>query len=636
MAKSKRILDTIEGPADLKGLSNEELTKLAAEIRAEIIGMASVNGGHLASSLGAVETILAVHSLIDSPNDKFIFDVGHQAYAHKLVTGRRSEFSSTRQFGGLSGFPRPDESPHDVHPSGHASDSLSVALGLAKARDMAGKRSQQKIVCLIGDASVGGGMAFEALNHIGQAQTPMVIILNDNKMSISNNVGALMKHLGAIRASGSYRTARDTMQDRLETSGRAGRTLSRMGKTAKDSVKQLFLPHTMIFEQLNIVCTTPIDGHDIATLREVIGTALESDAPVLVHVVTKKGAGYPPAEANPELFHGIGPFDVKTGVPKKSSSTAPSYTKVFGECMMREVSADKRVVAFSAAMKGGTGLSELARRRPLNFVDTGITEEHCVGMAAGLAAGGYKPVVAIYSTFLQRAIDQIIVDVALPKLDCVFCLDRAGLVGNDGPTHHGAFDLVYLRMIPNMTVFAPSDEAELAQGLRTALAVGGPFAIRYPRGAAAGVPVPEEPEVLEVGKSRVLREAEQPAVTMLSFGAMAKTALAAADILAEQGIAARVVDMRWVKPLDVQAVKEACGSTLILTLEDGAISGGAGSAVLECLNSLGNAGCVSAAPQVLTLGLPDEFVRHGKTETLMQSLGLDAESVAQKAVEALQ
>lgn len=614
----KRILDALTSPADLKLLTDEELTILAREIREEIVAVTSRTGGHVASSLGAVEIILAVHSLIDCPQDKLVFDVGHQAYAHKLVTGRLKDFGTLRTYGGLSGFPKPDENPCDVHPSGHASDSLSVALGLAKARDLHG--GSEKVVAVIGDAALSGGMAFEALNHIGQAQTPLVIILNDNEMSISRNVGALIKHLGNLRASTQYRQTRDSLQEKLESSGPAGTALVNWGRNVKDSMKQLVIPQSMMFEQLGILCTAPIDGHDIGLLRETLATVLATDGPVLVHAITKKGAGYGPALQNPERFHGVGPYDIATGAALKKKAPVLTYTEAFGRALVQEARQNADIVAITAAMKDGTGLAPFAEEFPDRFVDAGIAEEHAVGMAAGLAAGGKKPVVAIYSTFLQRAIDQMIINCALSELDVVFAIDRAGVVGEDGPTHHGMFDLVYTRMVPHMRVLAPSNEAELAGALHTALSLGGPFAIRYPRGEAEGVPVPKNPALFELGRANVVHEGDD--VAILAFGRMVSRALAAADLLAQQGVQARVVDMRWVKPLDTQAIAEAAATKLVVTVEGGVISGGAGEGVLGELSRLG-----SKVP-ALTLGISDEFVTQGKTDLLLHDLGLDAEGIA--------
>ncbi|MBO4365819.1 MAG: 1-deoxy-D-xylulose-5-phosphate synthase [Eggerthellaceae bacterium] len=613
-----RILDAISSPADLKCLTNEELDILCREIREEIVSVTSRNGGHVASSLGAVEIIVALHSLMDCPHDRIVFDVGHQAYAHKLLTGRLEGFSTLRQIGGMSGFPKPSESPYDVHPSGHASDSLSIATGLAKARDLSG--DDQKIVALIGDASLAGGMAFEALNYIGQEQMPMVIVLNDNGMSISRPVGALVRHLGTLRTSQRYQETREALQEKMEEGGRMAGGLLNFGRNMKDSMKQFFVPHAMLFEQLGITCTAPVDGHDIAALRETLEAALNAKRPVLVHVVTRKGAGYTVAQNNPELFHGVGPYDAITGKVLKKPGAHPSYTQVFGEALVREARNDSDVVAITAAMKDGTGLKQFSELFPDRFFDTGITEEHAVGMAAGLATAGKKPVVAVYSTFLQRAVDQIIIDVALANLDVVFAIDRAGLVGDDGPTHHGVFDMAYLRMVPNMRIMAPSDEAELARALRTALSLGGPVALRYPRGEAEGASVPSSPEPFEVGRGVVRREGSD--VAILAFGRMVSQSLQAARILEDEGIDARVVDMRWVKPIDEDAVEAAANTRLVVTVEDGVSMGGAGSAVLETMARLG-----LNAP-ILNLGLPDSFVDHGKVSELFARLGLNAEGIA--------
>ena len=615
----KRILDSIQSPQNLKVLSEEDLGILANEIRDEIISVTSKTGGHVASSLGAVETILAVHSLIDSPKDRFLFDVGHQSYAHMLITGRLAEFSSLRQYQGLSGFPKPDKNPHDVHPSGHASDSLSVACGLARARDLKG--TDEKIVALIGDASLGGGMALEALNDIGQAQTPMVIILNDNEMSISRPVGALAKHLGALRTTRSYRQGRDEMQDFIEKAlGPAGRALVGLGKSAKESLKQFVIPDTMMFEALGIICSPPVDGHDIHDLRRVLKAALKADAPVLVHVVTKKGCGYKPAEDDPSRFHGTGPYDIATGASTKKKPLNKTFTQAFSEALIAEAEKDDKVVAITAAMADGTGLAPFAKRFPERCFDVGIAEEHAVGMASGMASGGLKPVVALYSTFAQRAIDQIIIDNALANSNVVFAFDRAGLVGDDGPTHHGAFDLSYLRMIPGMRVLAPSDESELAHALHTALNNPGPFAIRYPRGEAPGAMMPLHPLDLEPGVSRVVREGCDCAI--LSFGRMLANALQASELLDAAGISARVVDMRWAKPLDESVIRRAAETGLVVTLEDNTLHGGAGHGVLSALSDL------SIEVPTLLMGLPDRFIEQGPVEQLFHELGLDAESIA--------
>lgn len=615
-----RILDSIDAPDKLKLLTDEELAILAGEIREEIIQVTSKTGGHVASSLGAVEIILAVHSLIDSPRDRFLFDVGHQSYAHMLITGRLKEFSTLRQYKGLSGFPKPQSNVHDVHPSGHASDSLSVACGLARARDLRG--GKEKIVTLIGDASLAGGMAFEALNDLGQAQTPLVIILNDNEMSISRNVGAMAKHLGSLRVSNNYRKSRDSMQDFVESSfGPAGKAFVKFGKSAKDSLKQFVIPDTMLFEQLGIVCTPPVDGHNISALKATLRRALASDVPVLVHVVTKKGAGYLPAEKDPSRFHGVGPYDIKTGASVKSSSSALTYTQAFTAAFEHEAERDERICAISAAMIDGTGLRSFATKHPERCFDVGIAEAHAVGMASGLALGGQKPVVALYSTFLQRAVDQVIINVALCNLDVVFAIDRAGLVGDDGPTHHGMFDMALLRTVPNMKIIAPSNEAELVHALHTALMLQGPVALRYPRGAAQGVALPQDPLYMKPGCARVVREGDDASI--LAFGRMVSYALNAAEQLESEGYHVRVVDMRWVKPLDRQAICDAARTGVVVTVEDGVSVGGAGEGVAEVLAEAG------LNPAFEILGLPDSFVEQGKVDQLFADLGIDAQGIAQ-------
>ena len=613
-----RILDAISSPADLKVLDNDELAILAREIRQEIVATTSVTGGHVASSLGAVDIIVALESLLDMPRDRVVFDVGHQAYAHTLLTGRREAFKTLRTYGGISGFTKPHESPYDVHYSGHASDSLSIATGLAKARQLKG--TDEKVVALIGDASLAGGMAFEALNYMGNEQLPLVVILNDNEMSISRNVGALMKHLGNIRANSHYREAREGLQAAMEQGGPAARGLLGFGKNMKESLKQMVIPHTMIYESLGIVCTHPVDGHNIAELRDILSLVLEMDGPALVHVVTRKGEGYEPARQDPERFHGTGPYDIATGKAVKKPAKAPSYTEVFGAALADEAARDKDVVAITAAMTGGTGLKDFAAEFPERFVDVGIAEEQAIGMAAGLASGGKKPVVALYSTFMQRAVDQLIIDCALPDANVVLAFDRAGLVGDDGPTHHGVFDMVYSRMVPNVRVLAPSDEAELVHALHTALSLPGPVTLRYPRGEAEGACLPDAPELLEVGKARVVREGGD--VALLAFGRMVGCARAAADLLAAEGIECRVVDMRWVKPLDEEAIAAAAATRLVVTVEEGVIAGGAGQGVLEVLARLG------AQVPAITLGIPDQFVGQGPVGRLFADLGLDAEGIA--------
>ncbi len=621
-----RIIDALVHPHDLKALDNEELALVAHEIREQIVATTSVTGGHVASSLGAVETIVALHAELDCPQDRIVFDVGHQAYAHKILTGRLDQFDTLRQLGGISGFPNPTESVFDVHPSGHASDSLSIALGLAKARDLRG--TNEHIVALIGDASISGGMAFEALNQIGLERSRMVIVLNDNGMSISPNVGALAHHFSHLRASNAYRDRRDFLLRRMSTAGPAARAAMAFMNSAKGSVKHLLLPeYSMLFEHMGITCLAPVDGHDIGALRYTLRNALDSHGPTLVHVVTQKGKGYEPAERTPQLFHGVGPYDPATGEVASSTCNGPTYTDVFGTTMLHEARNDSRIVAITAGMEGGTGLTSFAQEFPTRCIDVGIAEEHAVGLASGLAAGGCKPVVAIYSTFLQRSVDQVIVDMALAKQDVVLCVDRAGLVGEDGVTHQGAFDLVFCRMVPNMRVLAPSDGLELESALRTAFALGGPFAIRYPKGSCAVLVPGGESEVLQEGVSRTLAEGDD--VAILALGSMVRPALEAAGTLSQQGVSTRVVDLRWAKPLDREAICAAAHCKLLVTVEEGSLNGGVGEGVLSVLAQ------ENLQVPTLTLGLPDRFVAQGTRAQLLHNVGLDAEGITAAITERL-
>lgn len=617
-----KILDRIQKPDDLRDLSYDELGELAQELRAEMIEATSVNGGHLASSLGAVEIILAAHRVLRLPHDKLLFDVGHQAYAHKLLTGRREGFEHLRKTNGVSGFTRRDESPYDVHDAGHASDALPTALGLALARDIEGLDTN--IVTVVGDASMAGGLSYEALNYIGQQQFKrFVIVLNDNEMSISRSVGAFASYLAGIRTSKAYTNVRDSVEGGLSRSGKVGDTLVRLGEKAKEATKHFLIPG-MFFEDMGFTYLGPIDGHDLFLMQESLERALSMGKPVIIHAVTKKGLGYAPAQANPEAFHGVGPFDIATGEVKKAKGGAPTYTSVFSKRLIAEAQENPCIVGITAAMPAGTGLDAFAKRFPRRFFDVGIAEECAVTMASGLAIGDFVPVVAVYSTFLQRAYDEIATNVCLQNLHVVFAVDRAGLVGEDGSTHHGAFDLAYLRTLPNMRIVAPSDEAELACALRAALEADGPFAIRFPRGKAEGVEVPENPEALPPCARVVHGEGEGAVdVSILALGRMVGRSVAAACELESAGFAVRVYDMRWVKPVDAEAVEAAAaGSRLLVSVEDGTLSGGFGSAVLEVLADRG------VAKPVLRLGLPDGFVGHGNVDELFGSLGLDAAGIA--------
>lgn len=616
MTSPKRILDCVSTPADLHLLSVDELEILASEIRSQIIATTSKTGGHVASSLGAVEIILACHSVLNVPHDKLVFDVGHQSYAHKLVTGRLSQFDTLRTYGGISGFPKPSESPYDAHTSGHASDSLSVASGYAKANVL--NNADNYVVSVIGDASLAGGMAFEALNYIGSQQLPMVIILNDNEMSISHNVGALMRHLGNMRTTGVYRNARDTIQERMESGGWVSNAFAEWGKRIKESTKHMIIPDSMIYEQLGIVCTPPINGNNIADLQEMLRLVLPMKCPVLIHAVTKKGVGYEPAERDPVRFHGIGPYDPETGAQAASSLDDLQYTAVFSNALLEEAKKDDAIVAITAAMEEGTGLAAFHHAFPSRFIDVGIAEEQAVGMAAGLAFAGMKPVVAVYSTFLQRALDQLIVDVALPHQNVVFALDRAGIVGCDGPTHHGAFDIALLRPVPNMRILVPSDAEELQNALHTALCLEGPVAIRYPRGTACNPPS-GNPVVLEEGKAHKVVDGTDAAI--LAWGRMVGVAKEAAETLKARGVSVLVYDMRWAKPIDREAVVNAAHTGFVITIEEGSVIGGAGAGVLEILAQH------ELTPRVSVLGLPDSFVAQGNTEQLLEDAGLSVQSI---------
>lgn len=617
------ILDSIDEPSALKALSPDELSRLAAEIRATLIATVSETGGHLAPNLGVVELTLGLHRALDCPRDRIVWDVGHQAYVHKLITGRRNEFSTLRTYGGVCGFPKRSESPCDTHDAGHASNSISVALGLALARDLRG--TDETVVAVIGDGSLTGGMAFEALDHAGHVGTRLIVLLNDNEMSIAPNVGAISSYLARVRLDRRYRRLRDDVESVLART-KVGAAMVAAGEAAKESVKQLIVPG-MLFEELGIQYIGPIDGHDIAQVHNAITWAKSADGPVIVHAVTRKGMGYTHAEDRPDEFHGLGPFSVETGKANGSGPKPLSYTEVFSRAVVQEAERDERIVAITAAMPAGTGLTQFAGRFPDRFFDVGIAEQHAVGLAAGLAHGGLIPVVAIYSTFLQRAYDQVIMDAALQGLHIVFCLDRAGLVGEDGPTHHGVFDLTYLRAIPNLAIMAPADEAELADMLHTALTFDGPVAIRYPRGAGRGVALAPEPRTLVPAVSERRREGAD--VSLLAIGRMVDVAEQAAEILSGQGIDAEVVNMRWLKPIDGAAILDAATRPLVVTLEENTGEGGFGAAVMEVLADAGK------TVPVLRIAVPDCFVTHGQTSMLLEEIGLTPEQVAVRVADRL-
>lgn len=613
------VLDTIEQPQDLKKLSFSQLEKLAGEIRHLIIQTIAKNGGHLAPNLGVVELTLALHKVFDSPKDKFIWDVGHQAYIHKILTGRRTKFGSIRQLNGISGFPKRNESQHDAFGTGHSSTSLSAALGLALARDLSGQKSH--VLAIIGDGSLTGGQAFEALNHAGHLGTRMTVILNDNEMSIAKNVGALSEYLSKMRTTSTYSKVKHDIEYLLRRIPAIGDSVAKTAERVKDSLKYLLVPG-VFFEELGFTYLGPIDGHNINSLIEVLQQTKNIDGPVLIHVITQKGKGYQPAECNAAQFHGVGPFCVETGAISKSNGN-PTYTGVFGDTLIKLAESDPDIVAITAAMSEGTGLKKFASQYPKRFWDVGIAEQHAVTMAAGLAAAGKKPVVALYSTFLQRAYDQVLHDVCLQKLPVIFALDRAGIVGEDGPTHHGVFDFSFLRHIPNIIVMAPKDEAELRNMMTTAVHTNAPVAIRYPRGSGTGADITKELEILPVGKAEEL--IHEGTMALLAIGAMVDPCLQAAGLLAQKGISCRVINARYLKPLDGELIRRLARETgAIVTVEDNSLAGGFGSAVLEYINT-NNLNWV----KILRLGWSDQFIEQGSRSELLAKYGMTPEGIAE-------
>lgn len=620
---TKNILETINSPADVKALSLDELKQLAEEIRQFLISVISKTGGHLAPNLGVVELSLALHRVFSTPEDKIVFDVGHQSYIHKIITGRREQFPTLRQYGGLSGFPKRSESEHDAFGTGHSSTSISAALGMAVARDLQGK--DYNVVAVIGDGSMTGGMAFEALNNAGTLHKKMIVVLNDNEMSISKNVGAMSEYLYQLRTGETYNKIKHDIEGWLKNM-EFGTDVLKAIRRLKGSVKYLMVP-TSIFEELGFTYLGPVDGHDLQGLTEVLQAAKKIDGPVLVHVLTKKGKGYKPAEESPNKFHGTGPFEIATGKKIANPNAPITYTEVFGKTLTELANEDKEIIGITAAMPDGTGMSTFAKAHPERFFDVGIAEQHAVTSAAGAAAAGMKPVAAIYSTFLQRAYDSVLHDICMQKLHVTLCLDRAGLVGDDGYTHHGVFDYAYLRSMPEMTIMAPKDENELRHMLKTAVDYDGPVSVRYPRGSGVGVEITEPMHSLPIGKAEVLREGKD--VCLWAIGSMVQSALQVAAKLAEQGISAGVVNMRFAKPLDKELLlAHAAQYGKIVTLEEGTLQGGVGSAVLETLNEAK----MLQQCRVLTLGIPDEFVLHGDKKLLMKDLGLDVDAIVAKTI----
>lgn len=617
-------LEDITSPADLRGLSIPELETIANDLRHTIIDTVSKTGGHLAPSLGVVELTLALHYVFNTPKDKLIWDVGHQSYAHKLLTGRQKSFGTLRQYKGLSGFPKFKESPYDAFETGHSSTSISAALGMACAKALTGNKD--KVVAIIGDGSMTAGLAFEALNQAGHLDKDLIVILNDNEMSISANVGAMSSFLSRQLTSKTVRRLRKHISTSLKELHGVGDRFLNVLKKSEENIKGFFTP-AMLFEALKFYYIGPIPGHDLEALIPTLENIRDNvDGPILVHVITKKGKGYRPAEENPGNYHGLGPFDIKTGTPYPSPGSI-SYTEVFGRTLQKIARKDPKVVAISAAMPAGTGLKGFSEEFPARFYDVGIAEQHGVTFAAGLSTEGLRPVVAIYSSFFQRALDQIIHDVCIPNLPVTLAIDRGGVVGDDGPTHHGVFDISFLRYIPNLTYMAPKDENELQHMLYTALALGSPAAIRYPRGSGEDVPLDTELLHLEIGKGELLREGTD--ILLFPIGNRVAPAMRAATELQKLGIEVAVINPRFIKPLDSELLclwAEKTGR--VITVEDNAQHGGFGSLVLEVLSENKLFGVKS-----LLLGHPDHFIEHGPQETLWKNSHIDSRAIITAALE---
>jgi 1-deoxy-D-xylulose-5-phosphate synthase len=608
------ILEKIDSPLDLKKLSFDEMRLLSEELRQVIIQTVSVNGGHLASSLGVIETTLALHYVFDTPKDKIIWDVGHQSYSHKLLTGRRDRFSTIRKENGLSGFPKIAESAYDAFGTGHSSTSISAALGIIEGRDR--NKEDFKVIAVIGDGAMTGGLAFEGLNNAGHLKKDLIVILNDNEMSISPNVGALSSYMNRILTGEFYRKFKKETKSFLEGIPKVGGQVAKMAQKAEETLKGILLPG-LLFEELGFDYVGPIDGHNTELLIETLKRIKTSTSPTLIHVITKKGKGYEFSEKNPCVFHGVGPFELETG-SQISSKNSINYSEAFGACLSDLAGTDRRIIAISAAMKEGTGLNCFADKFPDRFYDVGIAEPHAVTFAAGLASRGLRPVVAIYSTFLQRAYDEIIHDVCLQKLPVIFAIDRAGIVGEDGPTHHGLFDISYLRHIPQLVCMAPKDGAELGRMLEFALSYDGPAAIRYPRGR-----VPDNPvacSAVTLGKGEVLLDGSD--IALLAIGSSVMPALKASQRLERDGIKAAVINARFVKPLDRELILSVASRIpKILTIEENNLQGGFGTAVLESLNDSG------ISVKLRRLGIRDQFVEQGPPDKLRAKYGIDEEGI---------
>jgi len=617
-----KLLEQIDHPIDIKKLDREELEKLCDEIREKILSTVSKNGGHLASNLGVVELTVGLHYVFNLPIDKLIWDVGHQSYTHKLLTGRRDRFHTLRQYEGISGFPKRDESPYDTFDSGHSGTSISAALGMAEARRIKG--GDGRIIAIIGDGSMTAGLAFEGLNQAGHIDQDLIVILNDNEMSISHNVGALSSYLNRLMTGQFVNRFRDDMKGFLETIPSIGKSALRFVKKAEESLKGFLMPG-LLFEELGMKYIGPINGHRLDHLIENFQNIKKLRGPFLVHVITKKGKGYEPAEKNPALFHSVPPFNMETGEIKKApANSLPTYTEVFGETLCGLAKENKKLVAITAAMQSGTGLEEFSRRFPDRFYDIGIAEQHAVTFAAGLALEGMKPVVAIYSTFLQRAYDQVLLDVCLQNLPVVFALDRGGFVGEDGPTHHGVFDFSYLRHIPNLTVMVPKDEEEFRHMIKTAVDCPTPIAFRYPKSKGVGAKGSGNLKSIAIGQGELLREGKDALI--IAIGSTVYPALHAAESLKEIGIDAAVINSRFLKPLDKDLISHWAARTgTVVTVEENALIGGFGSAVLELFQEKG----LCTIP-VRRLGIPDHFIEHGPQSLLRKKCGIDEAGIVEE------
>ncbi|MDY0300413.1 MAG: 1-deoxy-D-xylulose-5-phosphate synthase [Trichlorobacter sp.] len=616
------ILETINSPADLKKLPVEQLPDLAAELREFLLQTVAETGGHLGSNLGVVELTLALHYSFSTPKDKIVWDVGHQAYIHKILTGRREQFHTQRQYKGLSGFPKRSESEHDAFGVGHASTSISAALGMAAASSLTGEKNN--VIAVIGDGSLTGGIAFEGLNQAGHLKKNLIVILNDNEMSISKNVGAFPAFISRKMTTRHFRELKKEIKGLLTNIPAVGNNVLKFARRAENSLKSFLTPGAL-FEALGFDYIGPIDGHNITSLLEVFSNLKDFEGPVLVHLMTTKGKGYQPAENKPDKFHGVGAFDLSTGTaPGKAAP--PSYTEIFGKTLTALAQKDPSIVAITAAMPDGTGLNHFAEALPERFFDVGIAEQHALCFAAGLAADGLKPVAAIYSSFVQRGYDQVFHDICLQNLPVVIAMDRAGLVGDDGPTHHGVFDLSYLRHLPGLTFMAPKDENELRHMLKTALELRKPVALRYPRGAGYGVQLDSELQTLPVGKGEILQQGDDLAI--IAIGSTVMPALEAAQKLAEDGIKAAVVNARFIKPLDAELILQMAVKTgRLLTVEENVLQGGFGTAVLELLQEHG------MSVPVKRLGIADMYVEHGSQAQLRHDVGIDAAGIAKAAME---